>query len=194
MANAPPPLFADQSKPRGRKPKKGVDKKAATGGKASKATKKAAEPGAVEQVADSPPEPLEDKPAKKRAPRKTSTAKGKKRSSGAGNAAECAPEAAETNGAEDSNCAECYTPPSHVKLNGVYSSAYYKAKSMGLGKEQVQERARQASKLFKEKGLVNHLCGTFKAAPKTSGKKPRSEPKEAPNTVAPEQQAADASM
>ena len=59
-------------------------------------------------------------------------------------------------------------PPSHVTANHVYSSAYRKHARWG------EEYARQAGKLaatkFRETGLVDNLCGTFRTTTRAQAK------------------------
>lgn len=59
---------------------------------------------------------------------------------------------------------DCFKPPQRVTLNHVYSSAYRKALSGNGDVEFAKAQARKATKLFSESGLVNGLCGQFRAA------------------------------
>lgn len=57
-------------------------------------------------------------------------------------------------------------PPEHVTSRHAYSSAYRKHESMGL--EYAREAAKMASRLFMDKGVVDDLCGDFRAKPRRS--------------------------
>ena len=60
---------------------------------------------------------------------------------------------------------EQYKPPAHVTWNHVYSSAYRRAAR--CGGDYAKAAGQLAGRLFKEKGLVDSLCGTFRANPRS---------------------------
>lgn len=55
-------------------------------------------------------------------------------------------------------------PPEHVTSRHAYSSAHRKHESMGL--EYAREAAKMASVLFRDKGVVDDLCGEFSEKPR----------------------------
>ncbi len=60
-------------------------------------------------------------------------------------------------------------PPSHVTHNHIYSSAYRKAMAQRPNDvEFARQQGKAAIELFKLKGIVNHLCGEFRAHPRAS--------------------------
>ena len=52
-------------------------------------------------------------------------------------------------------------PPPHVKWNNVYSSAYRRAQKHGAA--YARAAGQMAAELFKKEGVVNDLCGDFRA-------------------------------
>lgn len=59
-----------------------------------------------------------------------------------------------------------YVPPKHVTLNHIYSSAYRKAMSASKDADHARSQAKLATALWKEKGVVNGLCGKFSEKPR----------------------------
>lgn len=53
-------------------------------------------------------------------------------------------------------------PPPHVTANGVYSSAYRKAKAAGDAVEDARAKGKRAADIFRKYGVVTDLCGTFR--------------------------------
>ena len=60
------------------------------------------------------------------------------------------------------------TTPPHVTAHHVYSSAYRKHQALGLDLASARQAAQMAATLFREKGVVDDLCGKFKPLPRRS--------------------------
>ena len=124
----------------------------------------------VEEINDEDEEEEEEKakPKKKRQAKTRAKGQAKARAAAKAKAAKAASKSKKTGEDEENESkevarpADAYVPPPHVHANGVYSSAYRKAISQGLGTEVARSRGKEAADIFRAHGVVNELCGQFR--------------------------------
>lgn len=152
-----PPEFATQGEPagkvRGRKKQKEPAKPKA------KAKARAAKSKVIAQAKAKMKGPLKQPPTSK--PKRKSNTRQADRSNAA------TPEPKRRKHSKAGAAHDEYVPPEHVTLSHVYSSAYRKALSQHSDDVAYAKlQAKAATALWREKGVVNSLCGVFKVKPR----------------------------
>ena len=175
VAVAEPPSYGNQSKPRGRKPKKSgaaVKPKKGKGSKKNKARKSKAkrvrkagkirkgegEPAEADQSIQEEVEPAEVVPETKAKPAKRK-AKALAKSSSAKPTSEPVPAAVAVTpgegGSRPSLPQGMVYPPDWVKSGNVYSNSYRRAQASGKSADEIKEYAKDCTRRFRECGGVD---------------------------------------
>lgn len=168
-ASAEPPIFSEQGKQRGRKPKNGNAKK----GKGRKGKKGSLGKGKRgRKVLKNSKKKKGTKASKAKAGDTkpiAESSKRKRKAKAVAQVEEPQPEKPKpVESLEPVLGAEGATrkPPDHVTAHHVYSSAYRKAASQGLDVEGRRQAGKDAAAYFNQTGLVDDRCGVFRAQPR----------------------------
>ena len=175
------PVFAEQGKPRGRKParhKQGARAKAGkVKGSARKAKGSAKKAKGSAGSAKKEKRTKKGKTAKQNKKARTTRAQGSdgkdQRPSGVVSKRRKILRRKRPSSPDEEREPVGLKPPSHVRGNHVYSSAYRKEMAQSGDREQARAKAKEANQYFARTGLVTDLCGVFRALPRKGGRRAR---------------------